>query len=116
VQIPHGATLLLMIAGFVVWSSAFLALYAVLTVGCALNWNEPDSAPGVHRLVLLAVWFVHIAAIVLLAWGTKILARDRPGSKTVSGFLLAATWGSTLAALGATAWIGIPIFMTSTCV
>ena len=63
---PAPPRLLWLVAGFAVWSSAFLALYGLQGLGCAYEW--PDL---VHRGALLAVFAAHLLAIALLlrrAW------------------------------------------------
>lgn len=47
-----------LLAGFIVWCSALVVLYAVHAIGCAFGWPA-----GPLRLALAVVFFVHLAAI-----------------------------------------------------
>ena len=91
----NGRGLLMLGAGFAIWASAFVALYAMLTVGCRFGWHEISLADGItlQRAQLIAILFVHLAAgaalVVILRDGATFLAR--------TAYLAAlAAWASTL--------------------
>jgi type VI protein secretion system component VasK len=65
-----GANLLLLIAGMVIWGSAFLMLYAALSVGCAFGWHVAMLGPiSLLRALLIGLWVLHLALIGgLLLW------------------------------------------------
>lgn len=104
-------SILLLGAGFAVWAAAFVALYAMLSVGCRFGWHEIalDSVGGVslQRLQLAAIFLVHLAAgaavvAVLRRW------KDR-------GFLYPLAYFAAVAALGASVFSFAGIFFLSTC-
>ncbi|WP_249691023.1 hypothetical protein [Stappia sp. WLB 29] len=104
-------SLLLLGAGFTVWAVAFVALYAMLSVGCRFGWHEValDMAGGLslQRLQLIAIFLVHLAAgaavvVVLRLW------KDR-------GFLYPLAYFAAIAALGASVFSFAGVFFLSTC-
>ncbi|QUS37274.1 hypothetical protein [Falsirhodobacter algicola] len=58
--------LIALLGGFLVWSAAFLALYATQATGCSLGWPR-----GVLRAVLIAM----LAGFALLSLVPLALAR-----------------------------------------
>ncbi len=109
--------LILLPAGFVVWSVAFVALYGLLSVGCELGWQGRHIGPlSVLRVLLLALWMVHLAA---LAWLIRLCWRRVRGhaevGRSTAGFLDMASLAAMLAAFAATVWTGIPVLGASAC-
>lgn len=105
--------LLLLVAGFLLWSSAFVALYGVQGLGCRLGWDDMGLGPvSVNRGALLAVWTVHVGLIGAMA--AAQVRRRSAGRGTA--FVDRAGLALTFCALVATIWTGIPILTTgSTC-
>lgn len=63
---------LLMLAGFVMWSAAFLLLYATQATGCHLGWHQITVGPTSGlRLLLLAIFVIVLALMGRLFWSTK---------------------------------------------
>jgi hypothetical protein len=93
--------------GFLVWSSCFVALYALSAVGCEWGWAAVGAGPvTVHRAVLLAVWILHLAAFAPLLLAV-VAGQDGPWrSPAVAG---------ATAALAATIWTGVPATVLSPC-
>jgi hypothetical protein len=58
---PVPVHMLWLAAGFVLWSSAFIALYGIQAVGCAYDWPLV-----LHRAALGLVLVAHLAALGLL--------------------------------------------------
>lgn len=57
-----------MIAGFVVWSVAFVILYGVHGVGCAYGWDTVTVGPtNLQRLVQVALWLAFLPPLAGLA-------------------------------------------------
>ncbi|KPF97602.1 hypothetical protein IP86_13670 [Rhodopseudomonas sp. AAP120] len=110
---PTRATSLLLIAaGFVIWASAFTLLYAALSVGCAFGWQARLIGEiSLSRAVLLAIWAVHLAALV----GLLIYCVRQPRGEATGGFIRKVAIGSTVAALVATVWTGVAIPAVSQC-
>jgi hypothetical protein len=107
------AGLIGLVAGLLVWSSAFVALYGLHAVGCGLGWHEPGQFLSLLRLVLVAVWVVHLAA---LAWLVAWYHRAAPGPERGKAFLRLAAWTLALVGLGATLWTGAPVALLELCV
>ncbi|UEM01338.1 hypothetical protein JL101_015105 [Skermanella rosea] len=105
--------LLLLVAGFLLWSSAFVVLYGLQGLGCRLGWDAVGLGPvSLNRGALLAAWAVHLGLIGFLA---AVLARRRSHGRGTA-FLDRAGLALTFCALVATIWTGIPILTTgSTC-
>jgi len=108
--------LLLMAAGFVVWSSAFLLLYIVASVGCDFGWHRIAVGPlTLLRAVLVAIFVAHLS---LLAWlSVRCIRTLRQGRERGSSarFLYRAALGLTVAAMAATIWIGMALLLPSAC-
>lgn len=101
--------LLRLSAGFLLWSSCFVTLYAGLSLGCEAGWQQRSFA-GINVLTaaLAIAWAVHlgfIAELLRRQWhwrlDTALLARVVP-------VLL-------LVAFVATVWIGWPVFVLPPC-
>lgn len=96
-------------AGFVVWSSALVALYAVHAIGCAFAWRA-----DLLRLGLGAVILIHIAALAMM-WHRLA---TRPVGVTDGGtrdFLVTLSLWATIAATAATVLILGPTLLLTTC-
>jgi hypothetical protein len=108
--------LMLLIAGFVIWSSAFVILYAVNAIGCSLGWDSVVVGPmGLQRLVLVLVWIGHLAALALLLSYCLKARRNLEAQGQPARFMAASALASTGCALFATLWTGLPVISASTC-
>ena len=107
--------LLWFVAGFVVWSIAFVALYAVQALGCEWGWHLRDVGPvSQQHLVLGAIFAGHVAVIALLsliAW--RWWSGNGNGAR---GFIRIAAVALSVSALVATIWTGLPAVVLSACV
>lgn len=104
--------LLWLVAGFLVWSSAFLTLYGLHAIGCASGWEF-----GTLRLALLAAWGVHVAvagALVPLARRAARGARHAEDARG-GGFVARAGVVLSVAAVVATLWVGLPVLAYPLC-
>lgn len=105
--------LLTLIAGYLVWSSCFVLLYALLSVGCELQLQLRPGPLGTNALSLLlaAAWLLHLGA---LAWLIRAALRPRPdGAAPV--FLRHLTLLLHVTALAATLWVGFPLLVLPPC-
>ena len=102
-----------LVAGLLVWSSAFVALYGLHAVGCNAGWHDAGSYVTPLRLVLVAVWAVHLVA---LGWLVAWYRRGAPVDDRTGGFLQLAAWTLGLVALVATVWTGAPVAVLELCV
>lgn len=106
-------------AGYVLRGLAFVALYSVLSVGCALGWNGPvpsGTQVTFGRLALLVLFAAFLAAHLWLAgW---LLARSSGIQQTVDEPVY---FVRRLAALGAvagfvaTVWFALPALFLTQC-
>ena len=94
--------LMLLAAGFTVWSLAFVLLYALQALGCAYRW------PG-HRTILVVAYLAALAPLLGLALVS--LGRNGEPATTLS---IAARWANR-AALVAGVLVFLPVTFTSTC-
>lgn len=110
------AGLLPLFAGLVLWSSAFVLLYAALSIGCAFGWEQQAFGPlTLQRFVLLVLWLAHLAALLaLLAWTRRHARRVAPGDRT-GAFLARCALHATVVALVATVVNYAPVLTLSAC-
>ncbi|UHD47508.1 hypothetical protein LUX29_10235 [Aureimonas altamirensis] len=97
--------------GFAWWGAVFVALYALLSVGCAYGWDaRPFAGTSLQRAVLVGAWLaslVPLAAMLLLQYRLWT-ARTASTLMTIGAVL-------TALALAATVWnFGMVTFL-STC-
>jgi hypothetical protein len=97
-------------AGFTVWCSALVALYAIHSIGCAFGWST-----GSLRLWLAATLLAHL---IVLGWMWRDIARAGPntGFGPTGAFLHWAVIGTLIAALVATAITFGPPLLLATCI
>lgn len=118
---PASPSLLLLVAGFGIWSSAFVSLYAANAIGCSFGWQNMDIGPiSQNRLVLIVLWSGHLTASGLLfarclKTGLKT-RRSHADWGHPSRFLSACALGANGCALFATLWTGLPIVSAAACV
>lgn len=108
--------LMWMLAGFIVWSAAFVAVYAMLSIGCAFGWDQSFLGPvSVQRLVLAGLLVVSLGA----GWWVVRIAADRRKAAGGSGitlrpFMETAAWMAAWAALASTLFsLGPVLFLTA---
>ena len=108
--------LVLLIAGFILWSVAFSALYGALGVGCELGWQERAFGPvSLNTAVLAAILAGHLllhAALVVWLWRRTYGARGHPPP---SRFLAFTSLGTAICGMIATLWTGAPIAVLTQC-
>jgi len=103
--------------GWVVWSSAFVLLYGLLSLGCMYGWDGIGVGPtSVLDGVLAVTWLAHLAALAALsAWAWRTEPRGDDGGTGTHRMLAFATRAGYLSALAATAWLGFPILLLEPC-
>ena len=108
--------LLGLVGGLLLWSSAFVALYALHAVGCAVTWAEVGVGPvSLSQVVLIAVWLAHLALLILLLLRCRTWLRDSmPGSG--DRFVARSSIALTVVAIIATGYTGLPIMLLRHCV
>lgn len=80
---PRALDLPLLGAGFVVWSVGFVAVYGVLSLGCAAGWDTIPLGPvTLQRAILVGL---SLATAAATAGVTLLLARRRTAAGDESG-------------------------------
>jgi hypothetical protein len=79
-------------AGFAVWGSALVALYAIHGLGCAFAWPA-----GPVRTVLVLVLMAHLAVIALM-WRHLASASQSPDATATGEFMHTVAVWSVIAA------------------
>ena len=97
-------------AGFTVWCSALVTLYAIHGIGCAFAWSA-----GSLRLWLAVALLAHLVVPGWMWYGISRVAPDF-GSGPTGVFLYWAVTGTLIAALGATAITFGPPLLLATCI
>lgn len=98
-----------MVAGFVIWASAFTSLYGLHGGACE---TAVFSDPLTLRLALTGIFVIHLAAHLLLCYW---LLRRAGAEQGTLRFLRRASCVLSFCALGATLWIGAPVLFLRTC-
>lgn len=112
----NGLALLRMVAGLLVWSSGFVALYAVLSLGCTqwpeqLGGNRLGALNGV--LALLLALHLAVAAILLQNACRRVRrARADNGNRLFIGAVTALLDATAVVAL---VWTGLPVVLLPPC-
>ncbi len=96
--------------GLLLWASAFVWLYALLSIGCAVSWQRALPA------VLAVIWILHLVAGVLLHVNScrhlKALPLETPEPRRfvahASVWLMAAGWVGIL-------FVGWPVLLLEPC-
>lgn len=106
----HTAEILGLIAGFAIWCSAFVSLYALHGWACG-SGLQIDS--GTVRAALAALLVLHLAAHAgLSVW---LFRRMKASDRSQARFLKAASFVLALAAGGATVWTSAPVLFLEIC-
>jgi hypothetical protein len=96
-----------LVAGFAVWSSALVALYAFHGLGCAFAWPA-----GPLRMGLALVLLAHLAAIGWM-WRHLVAASSDADTDATGGFLRVVAAWTVIAAFAATILtLGPPLLLT----
>jgi hypothetical protein len=94
-------------AGFLLWCSALVGVYAVHAIGCTFAWS-----PGPLRLGLAIVLFAHLAVIGWMWHRLGGADPSRDSGRTVAFFRMAAVW-ATIAAFATTIFtLGATLLLT----
>jgi len=97
-------------AGFVVWCSALVALYALHAIGCVFAWPTASL-----RWSLVIVFVVHLLGIAWM-WRKFASAEPDPAFGATGSFLHAAIMWTAIAAFVATLLTFGPPLLLSTCI
>ncbi|MFU8817348.1 MAG: hypothetical protein ACNA7W_18525 [Pseudomonadales bacterium] len=109
--------LLLAISGLIVWSSAFVVLYAALSVGCAAGVHHLQlGAIDALTALLLALFLAHLAGLAGLQWYALVGWRKRRNPSRSNGFLAVLFCLVTAASTVSLFFIGLPLLLVPPCV
>ena len=111
----EGRSVLLVAAGFGLWSLAFLLLYSFQAVGCRLGWQEFEvmGAVTLQRAVLVGLFAAGIATHLLL-W-RLLRQRETKSARAEEGFARIVATDLAVAALGASLFCFLAVFWLSPC-
>ena len=99
-----------LLAGFGVWCSALVFLYALHAIGCAFAWPA-----GPLRVALALVLLAHLGVITWM-WRDQAAGRADPGPGPTGAFLRTVVIWSLLAALATIVFTLGPTLALMTCV
>ena len=110
-----GMRLLLPALGFIVWASAFVLLYAMLSVGCRFGWDGIGLVGELtmQRAQLILIFVAHIGiGLALLVYMRRCLRADfdRPAA-----FLGRIGYWAAIAALASSFFTYMAVFGLSAC-
>jgi len=106
---PH--RLLLLVAGFVIWSIAFVVLYGLNAIGCAFGWPEL-----LQRGILLFLFAMHSAALIWLTFWCRKRWKRMAAANEPAPMIEYVGYGLTVAALASTLFVLAPTFFITMCV
>lgn len=95
--------LVLLIAGFTLWSGAFVLLYALQALGCAYGWGD------LHRPILIGAYLVSLLPLVWLS-----AQKPYDTGEPQTSLSLAALWANR-AALAAGILVYLPVTFATAC-
>ncbi len=96
--------LVLLIAGFTLWSGAFVLLYALQALGCAYGWGNA------HRPILIGAYLVSLAPLVWLS-----IKKPYETGEPQTSLSMAALWANR-AALAAGVLVYLPVTFATACI
>jgi hypothetical protein len=96
------------LAGFTVWSLAFVVLYSVHGGGCAAGARDEVLRPA-----LVGILAIHAMGLAILAFW---LFRRMSLGTGESSFVRRLSFALAIAAGGSTLWIGVPVLFLTLCV
>lgn len=105
------------VAGFVLWASCLVVLYALLSIACR---GAPDTAISepLLRALLLGAWAAHALIIAWLLLRARRAVRSEVfmrGEPAAAGFVHGLALLLNAAALLSTGWIGLPVMVLPPC-
>ena len=105
---PQNRETLGLVAGFGLWSLAFLLLYGGHGAFCGTG----AASEGATRTVLIGTWVAVLAAeAALIVW----FARRLRSATEAQRFVRLASLILAVAAFGATVWTGVPVLTLRIC-
>lgn len=109
----NGMRLFAIAAGFIIWSIAFVVIYAALSIGCRLGWDGIALVGNwsLQRIQLVTLYALHLAAgIALLSVLMKL-----PTETSTASFMKKLASYTAIAAIFSTAFTFAGTLMLTTC-
>ena len=104
-----------MALGFAVWIAALSMMYGMQATGCAFSWqNVALGSTSLLRIVLLGLFAGYLGLLLWIFVRSRHRLANTPGD-SLDAFLWRASAYLTLAALGATMWIGSALVLPGIC-
>lgn len=112
----QGGPFAILLAGFVLWSVAFIVLYGMQGTGCSLGWQAVEVAGPVtlQRAVLVGLFLAFLAAHTVLYLKLRTPRRSQ-AEEDISGFARDAGETLALAALGASVFCFSGVLWLTAC-
>jgi hypothetical protein len=105
-----------MALGFGLWMLALSVLYGAQATMCEFGWQTIGIGPiSLSRLVLAAVWTAHIGVLLWLYLRCHRVLTGREMHPPLDRFLWRSAASLAVAAIAATVWIGMAVWVPSMC-
>lgn len=95
--------LILLVAGFTIWSAGFVLVYALQALGCAYGWPQ-------HRLIVLVAGIASLVPIVVLS-----IRSPYDTGEPATSLSLAALWANRAALASGVLVLVLPSTFVSLC-
>lgn len=117
VRIASALWLAVASGGLIIWSSAFVFLYAGLGLGCALGWQRvPLLGSNALTVMLAGLWLLHLALLGAFQWFAHGLWDRATGpDEGAAKFLAASTCLIAGVGILSTLFIGFAVLMLPPC-
>lgn len=98
-----------------IWAAHFVLSYALLSIGCALNWQDAQAfGLDLIRGLLLLLTVAAVAALLLLLGSARNTGHSlRIGSR--ARFMATIAGGLSVLSLIAVLWIGLAVVLIPPC-
>ncbi len=109
--------LLIATGAFVIWSIAFVVLYAGYSVGCEVGLDRNEIG-GINALTLTlaGLWLAHLVALGGMQWyGIALWRRTEGQDAGLHRFLAATTCLLSASGIVALIFLGFPLLLTPPC-
>lgn len=108
-----------LVLGYLIWSAAFVALYAALSIGCEFGWHERFvlGEVSLQRIVLVLLFLASLLAAGLAMRATWHRRARFQNGRTVppAGFMEWVSHFVAVTAFAATLATLVPVFVLTTC-
>jgi hypothetical protein len=95
---------------------ALSVLYGAQATMCALGWQRVGLGPiSLPRLVLALIWAAHVGVLLWLYLRCHRVLTGRERYKPLDRFLWRSAASLAVAAIAATIWIGMAVWVPSIC-